>query len=68
MIKLKQTEILNNQFKVVFSQDNDVLPPPPSPEFPIMTDINITDQGVLKLLQILTPTKPQAQMPSAQDY
>ena len=53
----KKAEILNNQFKSVFSQDSDNLPPPPNPEFPVMADINITVNGIYKLLHNLNPHK-----------
>ncbi len=53
----KKAEILNNQFKSVFTQDNDKLPPPPTPEYPVMSDISINVNGIYKLLCNLNPHK-----------
>ena len=55
---VKKAEILNDQFKSVFSKDDPSEPHPlPNPEFPKIQDINITEPGVRKLLQNLKPNK-----------
>ena len=56
----KKADILNNQFKSVFTHD-DHLPIPPSAfpldQLPSINDIYITEPGVLKLLQELNVNK-----------
>ena len=54
----KKADILNNQFKSVFTKDLDTETENiPQPDFPTLEDIIITEPGVLKLLQNLDPTK-----------
>ena len=54
----KKADILNNQFKSVFTKDLDsATDNTPQSDFPILDDICITEPGVLKLLQNLDPTK-----------
>ena len=54
----KKADILNNQFKSVFTKDLDTETENiPQPDFPSLEDIIITEPGVLKLLQNLDPTK-----------
>ncbi|KAI0219881.1 hypothetical protein LSAT2_028582 [Lamellibrachia satsuma] len=54
--KLK-AEILNNQFKSVFTSENTNLPQEPNRNIPAMPDIIITTDGVAKLLHGLNPNK-----------
>ena len=54
--KLK-AEILNNQFKSVFTSENTNLPQEPNTNIPAMPDIIITTEGVAKLLHGLNPNK-----------
>ena len=54
--KLK-AEILNNQFKSVFTSENTNLPQEPNTNIPAMPDIIITTEGVAKLLHDLNPKK-----------
>ena len=52
-----KAEILNSQFKSVFTQENVHLPQEPSTNIPPMSDIIITTEGVAKLLHSLNPNK-----------
>ena len=52
-----KAEILNSQFKSVFTQENVHLPQEPSTNIPPMSDIIITTEGVAKLLHGLNPNK-----------
>ena len=52
-----KAEILNNQFKSVFTHENVHLPQEPSTNIPPMPDIIITTEGVARLLHGLNPNK-----------
>ena len=52
-----KAEILNNQFKSVFTHENVYLPQEPSTNIPSMPDIIITTEGVARLLHGLNPNK-----------
>ena len=55
--KRLKAEILNSQFKSVFTQEHVHLPQEPSTNIPPMSDIIITTEGVAKLLHGLNPNK-----------
>ena len=52
-----KAEILNSQFKSVFTHENIHLPQEPSTNIPPLSDIIITTEGVAKLLHDLNPNK-----------
>ena len=52
-----KAEILNSQFKSVFTHENVHLPQEPSTNIPPMPDIIITTEGVARLLHGLNPNK-----------
>ena len=52
-----KAEILNNQFKSVFTNENTNLPQEPYSNIPAMPDITITTKGVTKLLHDLKTNK-----------
>ena len=49
----KKAEILNDQFKKVFTKENTTLPPEPNCNYSTMPDFTITNNGVAKLLKDL---------------
>ena len=56
---LDKANILNKQFQNAFTTESDAIPIPdkgPSP-FPTMNNINITSNGITKLLQNINPSK-----------
>ena len=55
----KKANILNNQFSSVFSKPDDIVPPLIGPKCKSMPEINITSNGVTKLLNELNPNKVQ---------
>ena len=52
-----KAEILNSQFKSVFTHENVHLPQEPSTNIPPMPDIIITAEGVARILHGLNPNK-----------
>jgi hypothetical protein len=52
-----KAEILNGQFKSVFTKENQSLPQEPSSNIPSMPEIYISTEGVAKLLRELDPKK-----------
>ena len=53
-----KAEILRRQYKSVFSQETeDNIPEPNQPELPTMTEITVTEEGVLTLLLNLKVNK-----------
>ncbi|KAJ8042793.1 RNA-directed DNA polymerase from mobile element jockey [Holothuria leucospilota] len=53
----QKANILNEQFKKVFTRENDILPPVDSNTIPTMPDIEVSLEGVVKLLKELNPNK-----------
>ena len=53
----RKADILNDQFKSVFTSEDDTPIPPPTPAHPSIHDITITEPGVLKLLTNLKVNK-----------
>ena len=53
----RKAEILNEQFRSVFTKENENLPPMQSSIYPVMPDIRISVDGVRKLLLGLDPSK-----------
>ena len=52
-----KAEILNDQFKSVFTQEHPELPSVPDLSNPIMPDIKVSVEGVTKLLRDINPNK-----------
>ena len=52
-----KASILNDQFKSVFTQEHDVLPSLGNSKYPTIPDIDITLNGIVKLLHDLNPHK-----------
>ncbi|XP_072023124.1 uncharacterized protein [Amphiura filiformis] len=59
-----KAEILNDQFRSVFTKEDNNPPKEQIPKIPTMPDITISPEGVAKLLKELDPKRPVAQMGS----
>ena len=52
-----KAEILNRQYKSVFSHEGQDIPETDQPESPAMMEIKVTEEGVMKLLSTLNENK-----------